>query len=181
VISQFRRYRTRLAQLTAVQNAGCSLPDANGALHPPSAYGAEEHPAKRVRERRFSAADETTTTPRLRAKTNSLARTEPPWAGGALTGTGFDLRCENFPYWYRGDEVQKPVAEAAKALYERTDELAVLLARAITRDSWSSSLMLGCRCRGAAQIAHAEQHRYVSAYMGGCLQWRAVQWQFSER
>jgi hypothetical protein len=31
-----------------------------------------------------------------------------------------------------GDEVQKQVAEVAKALYQRTDELAVLLARAIT-------------------------------------------------
>jgi hypothetical protein len=31
-----------------------------------------------------------------------------------------------------GDEVQKRVAEVAKALYQRTDELAVLLARAIT-------------------------------------------------
>ena len=33
----------------------------------------------------------------------------------------------------QGDEVQKQVAEVAKALYQRTDELAVLLARAITR------------------------------------------------
>ena len=32
----------------------------------------------------------------------------------------------------QGDEVQKRVAEVAKALYQRTDELAVLLARAIT-------------------------------------------------
>jgi hypothetical protein len=29
----------------------------------------------------------------------------------------------------QGDEVQKQVAEVAKALYQRTDELAVLLAR----------------------------------------------------
>jgi hypothetical protein len=43
----------------------------------------------------------------------------------------------------QGDEVQKQVAEVAKAPYQRTDELAVLLARAITRHSWSSSLMLG--------------------------------------
>ena len=35
----------------------------------------------------------------------------------------------------QGDEVQKQVAEAAKALYQRTDELAVLIARAITRQS----------------------------------------------
>ena len=33
----------------------------------------------------------------------------------------------------QGDEVQKQVAEVAKALNQRTDELAVLLARAITR------------------------------------------------
>ena len=32
----------------------------------------------------------------------------------------------------QGDEVQKQVAEVAKALYQRTDELAVLIARAIT-------------------------------------------------
>jgi hypothetical protein len=31
-----------------------------------------------------------------------------------------------------GDEVQKQVAEVAKALYPRTDEPAVLIARAIT-------------------------------------------------
>ena len=35
------------------------------------------------------------------------------------------------------DEVQKRVAELAKALCQRTDELAVLLARAITGRSWS--------------------------------------------
>jgi hypothetical protein len=33
----------------------------------------------------------------------------------------------------QGDEVQKQVAEVANALYQRTDEPAVLLARAITR------------------------------------------------
>jgi hypothetical protein len=53
----------------------------------------------------------------------------------------------------QGDEVQKQVAEVAKALYQRTDELAVLRARAITRHLWSSPLMFGCRRRGAAQIA----------------------------
>jgi hypothetical protein len=45
----------------------------------------------------------------------------------------------------QGDEVQKQVAEATKALYQRTDEPAVLLARAIIRRSWSSPLMFGCR------------------------------------
>jgi hypothetical protein len=35
-----------------------------------------------------------------------------------------------------GDEVQKRVAEVAKALYPRTDELAVLIARAVTCHSW---------------------------------------------
>ena len=53
----------------------------------------------------------------------------------------------------QGDEVQKQVAEVAKALYQRADDLAVLLARAITRRSWWSPLMFGCRRRGAAQIA----------------------------
>ena len=43
----------------------------------------------------------------------------------------------------QGDEVQKHVAEVAKAPYQRTDELAVLLARAITRRSWSSPLIFG--------------------------------------
>jgi hypothetical protein len=36
------------------------------------------------------------------------------------------------------------------SVYQRTDELAILLARAITRRSWSSPLMFGCRRRGAA-------------------------------
>jgi hypothetical protein len=62
----------------------------------------------------------------------------------------------------QGDEVQKRVAEVAKALYQRADDLAVLLARAITRRSWSSPLMFGCRRRGAAaDRVHAEQHRRV--------------------
>jgi hypothetical protein len=47
-------------------------------------------------------------------------------------------------------------------LYQRTDELAVLLELAITRRSWWSPLMFGCRRRGAApDRVHAEQHRYV--------------------
>ena len=71
----------------------------------------------------------------------------------------------------QGDEVQKQVAEVAKALYQRTDELAVLLARAITRHSWSSPLMFGCRRRGAASIACTLSSIDVySAWMGGCLQ-----------
>jgi hypothetical protein len=62
----------------------------------------------------------------------------------------------------QGDEVQKQVAEVAKALYQRTDELAVLLARAITGRSWSSPLMFGCRRRGAAaDRVHPERHRRV--------------------
>jgi len=35
-------------------------------------------------------------------------------------------RDEEFLYWDRGDEVQKQVAEVAKALDQRSDELAVL-------------------------------------------------------
>jgi hypothetical protein len=50
---------------------------------------------------------------------------------------------------------QKQVAEVAKALCRRTDELAVLLARAIPRRSWSSPLMSGCRRGGAADCVHA--------------------------
>jgi hypothetical protein len=66
-----------------------------------------------------------------------------------------------------GDEVQKRVAEVAKALYQRTDELAVLLVRAITRRSWSSRLIFGCRRRGAAPVrVHAEQRRRVSGVAG---------------
>jgi hypothetical protein len=42
------------------------------------------------------------------------------------------------------------------------DELAVVLARAITRHSWSSPLMFGCRRRGAAaNRVHPERHRRV--------------------
>jgi len=33
----------------------------------------------------------------------------------------------------------------AKALYQRTDEPAVLMSRAITRDAWSAPLMFACR------------------------------------
>jgi hypothetical protein len=56
-------------------------------------------------------------------------------------------------------------------LYQRTDELAVLLARAMTRHSWSSPLMFGCRRRDAAQIVCTLSSIDVcSAWMGGCLQ-----------
>jgi hypothetical protein len=41
----------------------------------------------------------------------------------------------------QGDEVQKRVAEVAKAFYQRADDLAVLLARASTRRSWWSPLI----------------------------------------
>src|SRR6476646_4924453 len=62
----------------------------------------------------------------------------------------------------KGTRCRNQVAEVAKALYQRTDDLVVLLARAITRDSWSSPLMLGGRRRGAAlDRVHAEQHRRV--------------------
>jgi hypothetical protein len=51
---------------------------------------------------------------------------------------------------------------AKMRLYQRTDELAVLLDLAITRRSWWSPLMFGCRRLGAApDRVHAEQHRYV--------------------
>ena len=71
----------------------------------------------------------------------------------------------------QGDDVQNRVAEVAKALYPRPDETAVLIARAITRHSWSSPLMFGCRHRGAApDRVNAEQRRSVFGVMGGCLQ-----------
>ena len=71
----------------------------------------------------------------------------------------------------QGDEVQTQGAEVAKALYQRIDDLAVLLARAITRRSCSSPLMFGCRCRGAAQIAcMLSSIDMYSAWMGGCVQ-----------
>jgi hypothetical protein len=41
----------------------------------------------------------------------------------------------------------------AKALYPRPDETAVLIARAITRHSWSSPLMFGCGAEALPQIA----------------------------
>jgi hypothetical protein len=53
----------------------------------------------------------------------------------------------------QGDEVQKQVAEVAKALYPRTDELAVLIARAITCHSWSSPLSWAVGAEALPQIA----------------------------
>jgi hypothetical protein len=72
----------------------------------------------------------------------------------------------------QGDAMLKQVAEMAKALHQRTDEPAVLLARAITRRSWSSPLMFGCRCRGAAQIActPSDRQQIGADDVGGCLQ-----------
>ncbi|ORW56958.1 hypothetical protein AWC20_14850 [Mycobacterium parmense] len=72
MITQVHRYRPRLTQLTTVEDAGHSFPDASGALHPPSTRGTEKQPAERIRHRRFSAAHETGTTPCQRPKTNSL-------------------------------------------------------------------------------------------------------------
>jgi hypothetical protein len=67
--------------------------------------------------------------------------------------------------------VQKQVAEVAKALYRCADELAVLLARAVTGRWWSSPLMLGCRRGGAASMACTLSSVDVySAWMGGRLQ-----------
>jgi hypothetical protein len=81
----------------------------------------------------------------------------------------------------QGDEVQKQVAEVAKALYQRTDELAVLRARASTRQSLSSPLMFGRRRRGAADRVHAEQHRRVFRVDGRLPTMTALQWQSSKR
>ena len=82
----------------------------------------------------------------------------------------------------QGDEVQKRVAEVAKALYQRADDLAVLLARASTGRSWSSPLMFGCRRRGAASDrVHAEQHRCVFRVDGRMPTMTALQWQSSKR
>ncbi|KZS69333.1 hypothetical protein A4G27_02185 [Mycobacterium kansasii] len=74
MIAQVYGHRTRLAQLAAVKDARRALSDARGTLHPPSARGAIQHPAQRIRHCRFSAADETGTTPCLYTKTNSLSQ-----------------------------------------------------------------------------------------------------------
>ncbi|ORW12456.1 hypothetical protein AWC16_08650 [Mycolicibacter longobardus] len=46
VITQVRGYRTRLTELTTVEDACCSLPDAGSALHPPSTCGTEQQPTQ---------------------------------------------------------------------------------------------------------------------------------------
>ena len=82
----------------------------------------------------------------------------------------------------QGDEVHKQVAELAKAFYSRTDDLAVLRARAITRLWWSPPLMFGCRRRSAdLDRGHAEQHRSVSRVDGRMPTMTALQWQSSKR
>ena len=60
----------------------------------------------------------------------------------------------------------------AKGLYPRTDEPAVLLARAITRQSLSSPLMFGRRRGGAlpSMACTLSSIDMYSAWMGGCLQ-----------
>ncbi|ORV79877.1 hypothetical protein AWC07_22175 [Mycobacterium gastri] len=74
MIAEVYRYRTGLTQLTAVEDAGRLFPDAGGALHPPSAGGAEQQPAQRIGHRRIPAADQARTPPRLCPKANSLSR-----------------------------------------------------------------------------------------------------------
>jgi len=82
----------------------------------------------------------------------------------------------------QGDEVQKRAAEVAKAFYQRADDLAVLLARAITRRWWSSPLMFGCLRRGAApDRVHAAQRRRVFRVDGRMPTMTALQWQSSKR
>jgi hypothetical protein len=67
-------------------------------------------------------------------------------------------------------------------LYQRSDDLAVLLARAITRQSLSSPLMFGWRRGGASPArVHAEQHRRVFRVDGRMPTMTALQWQSSKR
>jgi hypothetical protein len=63
----------------------------------------------------------------------------------------------------QGDEVQKQVAEVAKALCQRTDEPAVLLARAIMYSAVSAEALLQIAWRLTSIDVY-------SAWMGGCLQ-----------
>ena len=71
----------------------------------------------------------------------------------------------------QGDEVQKQVAEVAKAPYKRTDELAVVPARTINRRASSLPLMLAAGAEALPQIACTLSNIGVySAWMGGCLQ-----------
>jgi hypothetical protein len=63
----------------------------------------------------------------------------------------------------QGDEVQKRVAEVAKALYPRTDEPAVLLARAIIYSAVGAEALPQIACTPSSIDVY-------SAWMGGCLQ-----------
>jgi len=71
----------------------------------------------------------------------------------------------------------------AKALYQHTDELVVLIARAITRRWWSAPLMLGSRRRGAASRSRARERSTANRAddVGGCLQCPALQWHSAKR
>jgi hypothetical protein len=62
-----------------------------------------------------------------------------------------------------GDRVQKQVAEVAKALYQRADELAVLLARVIICSAVVAEALPRIACTPSNIDAY-------SALMGGCLQ-----------
>ena len=82
----------------------------------------------------------------------------------------------------QGDEVQKQVAEVAKALFQRADEFAILLACAITRRSWSSPLMFGCPRRGTAHIVCSRAVDSKSGRRRGRMPtMTALQWQSSKR
>ena len=70
----------------------------------------------------------------------------------------------------QGDGVQKQVAEVAKALYQRPDELAVVPARTINRRASSLPLMLDAGAEALPQIACTLSSIDVSsAWIGGCL------------
>ena len=70
----------------------------------------------------------------------------------------------------------------AKALDQRTDELAVLRARAITPHAWSSPLMFGGRARRRTlDDVRAEQHRCVLRVDGRVPTMTALQWQSRKR
>jgi len=65
-------------------------------------------------------------------------------------------------------------------LYQRTDEPAVLMSRAITRDAWSAPLMFACR-REALPRVHDEQHRRVFRVDGRVPTMTALQRQSGKR
>jgi hypothetical protein len=67
--------------------------------------------------------------------------------------------------------MQIRVAEVAKAFYHGTYELAVLLARALTRRSWSSPIFGGRGPEALPRIACTLSNiEMYSTGMGGCLQ-----------